>query len=185
MRWPEGFCCPHCGSERAWRTRRGLWLCGQCRRFVSATVGTLFENTRIPLTTWFCAAWELCAKNSRPTTAEFRKALGLGSNKTAWACLRTRSAVRQTVRSALSASSAVFRLNGHGDKDSNYFSRVSVAQTASLLFRRLPNLHVCREPRSFATARGRLAVGGRADKAVCATAAGLQSALSGSPWPNA
>jgi ribosomal protein L37AE/L43A len=28
VRWPEGFVCPHCGSERAWRTGRGLWLCG-------------------------------------------------------------------------------------------------------------------------------------------------------------
>jgi DNA-binding NarL/FixJ family response regulator/ribosomal protein L37AE/L43A len=87
MRWPEGFCCPHCGSERAWRTRRGLWLCGQCRRFVSATASTLFEHTRIPLTVWFRAAWELSSRKRPPTIAEFRKALGLGSYKTAWACL--------------------------------------------------------------------------------------------------
>ncbi len=88
IRWPEGFCCPHCGSERAWRTRRGLWLCGQCRRYVSATAGTLFENTRIPLATWFRAAWELSARNRPPTIAEFRQSVRMGSYKTAWTCLR-------------------------------------------------------------------------------------------------
>jgi Transposase zinc-ribbon domain len=30
LRWPEGFHCPGCHGTQAWRTGRGLWLCGTC-----------------------------------------------------------------------------------------------------------------------------------------------------------
>ncbi|MFH1741357.1 MAG: transposase, partial [bacterium] len=30
LRWPDGFCCPRCGHNEAWMTRRGLYRCCQC-----------------------------------------------------------------------------------------------------------------------------------------------------------
>jgi hypothetical protein len=63
------------------------------------TANTLFEKTRIPLTVWFRAAWELSGKGRPPTIAEFREALGLGSYKTAWACLhKLRSCLESVAR---------------------------------------------------------------------------------------
>jgi hypothetical protein len=63
------------------------------------TANTLFEKTRIPLTVWFQAAWELSGKDRAPTIAEFQKALGLGSYKTAWACLhKLRSCLERVAR---------------------------------------------------------------------------------------
>ena len=55
LRWPDGRYCPHCG-ERA-RTspvagekhRPGLYYCNGCKGQFTATVGTVFERSHIPL----------------------------------------------------------------------------------------------------------------------------------------
>src|SRR6267154_2286367 len=57
LRWPEGFCCPNCTNGRAWRSSRGLWLCAGCRRQVSVLAGTVFQDTHLPMRTWFRAMW--------------------------------------------------------------------------------------------------------------------------------
>ncbi len=63
LRWPDGFLCPKCGhGGRAWRMRRGLLLCSQCRAQTSVTAGTIFEGTRKPLRLWFIAAWEITSR---------------------------------------------------------------------------------------------------------------------------
>ena len=61
MRWPDGFCCPHCGGGEAWYVLgRGLYDCKGCRKRTSATSGTLFHATKVPLTSWFVALY-FCA----------------------------------------------------------------------------------------------------------------------------
>ena len=57
LRWPEGFRCPGCGSSRAWRTARGLWVCRDCERQTSVTAGTVFGDSNLPLALWFRAIW--------------------------------------------------------------------------------------------------------------------------------
>ena len=49
LRWPDGFVCPGCGSLAGWRLSDAMWLCGACKRKVSATAGTIFDKTRTPL----------------------------------------------------------------------------------------------------------------------------------------
>src|ERR1039457_897333 len=53
LRWPEGFCCPRCGGRKAWPASDVLWECAACHRQVSVTSGTLFQDSRLPLTLWF------------------------------------------------------------------------------------------------------------------------------------
>lgn len=59
--WKDGAKCPHCGSkERVYRlegksTREGLYKCGECRKQFTVRVGTIFENSRIPLCKWLQA----------------------------------------------------------------------------------------------------------------------------------
>ena len=53
-RWPDGFICPKCGdSEHCIVGPRKLYQCNSCRRQTSLTAGTLFNSTKVPLTTWF------------------------------------------------------------------------------------------------------------------------------------
>jgi predicted RNA-binding Zn-ribbon protein involved in translation (DUF1610 family) len=47
-RWPEGFRCPACGSERATELpKRLLWQCAACRHQVSVTAGTMLHSGRV------------------------------------------------------------------------------------------------------------------------------------------
>ena len=53
--WPDGPFCPHCGSFAATKLegkahRPGLYQCNDCREQFSITVGTVFERSKIGLT---------------------------------------------------------------------------------------------------------------------------------------
>lgn len=54
QRWPEGFCCPHCGHDHGWlyAARHG-YECARCYRQTDITSGTAFHGSRVPLTKWF------------------------------------------------------------------------------------------------------------------------------------
>lgn len=87
LRWPEGFVCPRCGGREAWMMNRGLWLCRQCRRQVSATAGTVFQSGHLPLTLWFRAMWYLTSQKNGASALGIQRVLGLGSYETAWTWL--------------------------------------------------------------------------------------------------
>jgi len=57
LRWPQGFTCLACRGTEAWSTGRRLWMCAACGHQVSVTAGTIFQDTRTPLTLWFRAIW--------------------------------------------------------------------------------------------------------------------------------
>lgn len=87
LRWPAGFVCPRCGGQTAWAMSRGLWLCGGCRRQVSVTAGTIFQDRKLPLTTWFRAMWHMTSQKNGVIALGLQRVLGMGSYKTAWALL--------------------------------------------------------------------------------------------------
>jgi transposase-like protein len=87
LRWPEGFVCPGCGGREAWPMVRGLWLCGQCRRQVSVTAGTIFQDSHLPLMLWFRAMWYVTNEKNGVSALGLQRVLGLGSYRTAWAML--------------------------------------------------------------------------------------------------
>lgn len=87
LRWPEGFCCPLCGGRKAWATKRGLWSCAGCGRQVSVTAGTVFQDTRTPLTLWFRAIWWVTCQKHGTSALGLQRVLGLGSYRTAWTWL--------------------------------------------------------------------------------------------------
>lgn len=59
-RWPKGVACPYCGTGNPMflETRR-IWKCRkpECRKQFSAKVGTIFEDSPIPLGKWLMATW--------------------------------------------------------------------------------------------------------------------------------
>jgi len=87
LRWPEGFVCPRCGGTEAWPMARDRWLCGSCRYQAAVTAGTIFQDTHLPLTTWFRALWHVTTPKPGVSALGLQRALGLGSYRTAWALL--------------------------------------------------------------------------------------------------
>jgi transposase-like protein/ribosomal protein L37AE/L43A len=87
LRWPDGFSCPACGSQEAWPTSRGLFMCAACGHQTSATAGTIFQDTRTPLPQWFRAIWWVVSQKNGASALGLQRVLGLGSYRTAWTWL--------------------------------------------------------------------------------------------------
>ena len=87
LRWPQGFRCPRCGSEKAWPVGPLLFQCAGCDYKVSVTAGTLFQGTRKPLTLWFRTMWWVTSQKNGASALGLQQVLGLGSYETAWTWL--------------------------------------------------------------------------------------------------
>jgi len=84
LRWPEGVICPRCGGRTGWAMTRSLWLCARCRHQASVTAGTIFQDSRLPLTLWVRAMWHVVSQKNGVSALGLQRVLGLRSYKTAW-----------------------------------------------------------------------------------------------------
>jgi transposase-like protein len=87
LRWPDGFVCPQCQGGTAWPASRGRLVCQSCRHQSSVTAGTIFQDTRKPLTLWFRAIWYVTSQKNGTSAANIQRILGLRSYQTAWTWL--------------------------------------------------------------------------------------------------
>jgi transposase-like protein len=94
LRWPRGAECPRCESTKVYRLEnRPLLLCASCEHQFSATAGTIFHDTHLPLTKWFLATMLLCESKKGMSACQIQRSLGV-SYKTAWyLCHRIRAAM--------------------------------------------------------------------------------------------
>jgi len=85
-RWPEGFVGPGCGKTKAWelQTKPWTWECAGCSRQTSVTAGTIMHHSKLPLTTWFWAAYLMATHSNGISALQLQRQLALGSYKTAW-----------------------------------------------------------------------------------------------------
>ena len=83
LRWPDGFVCPRCGGGDYWETARGLLVCRGCSHHASVTAGTIFQDTKKPLVTWFRMVWWVTSQKTGASALGLQRVLGLGSYKTA------------------------------------------------------------------------------------------------------
>lgn len=88
LRWPDGFCCPRCGDVSEPRIDREILLrCSKCKHQTSVTAGTIFQDTRTPLTVWFRAMWWVTTQKNGASAIGLQRILGLKSYETAWTWL--------------------------------------------------------------------------------------------------
>ena len=93
--WPNGPVCPHCkndGKEKqiyrlnpkaGSTTRKGLCKCGACRKQFTVTVGTILEDSHIPISKWLMAFFILCSSKKSISSHQIHRMLGV-TYKTAW-----------------------------------------------------------------------------------------------------
>ncbi len=116
-RWPVGFVCPECGGRDAGdETRRHLWICTACGRQTSITAGTVMHKTRLPLRTWFWAAYLVSTFHPGISAKQLQRQLGLSRHETAWAMLhKLRAAMVAPERELLKGEVEIdeFFLGGH------------------------------------------------------------------------
>jgi len=84
MRWREGLTCPACGGRRfcALRTRQ-VFQCNRCEKQLSLTAGTVFQDSKLPLTAWFAAIYQPTQGKGGISSIELGRRLGV-KRQTAW-----------------------------------------------------------------------------------------------------
>ena len=88
IRYPKGLVCSKCNSKDLWKLKKGIWKCKKCRKDVSITTGTAFENTHVPLTIWFQAVWCLISQKHGVSALGLAHSLGIKREMTVWQLLK-------------------------------------------------------------------------------------------------
>lgn len=145
--WPNGPICAKCGSvnnatrlqnkttrrtrklkdgttkEVEW-TRRGVHRCKDkdCGAQFTATVGTVFEDSHIPMHKWLMGVHLICASKKGMSAVQFQRMLGFKSYRTAWFMLHR-------IREAMAERGALPPLGGEGtggivEADETYYGKV-------------------------------------------------------------
>lgn len=95
IRWKNCEFCPYCGATKVYHfTDKRTHKCGECRQRFSIKVGTIFEDTKIPLRKWFMAIWLITSHKKGIASTQLAKDIKV-TQKTAWFMLhRLRHAIR-------------------------------------------------------------------------------------------
>ena len=98
-RWQDGVVtCPKCGNPAVYKlhTRPFHWLCKLCKNYrFSVISGTIFENTKYPLKSWFEVLWQMLNSKKGVSALQIQRQIGSGAYKTAWyMCHRLRAAMK-------------------------------------------------------------------------------------------
>jgi transposase-like protein len=111
--WPAGPVCPHCettgdkiGRLAGKTTRTGLYKCYACRKPFTVRIGTIFEDSHLPLRLWLQAILLLCSSKKGISTRQLQRTLGCGM-KTAWH-------LGHRIRFAMAPGGAIGPLGGAG-----------------------------------------------------------------------
>ena len=135
LHWPEGPFCPKCGSFAAKRLpdqrgkpskahpegaiRKGLVQCNDCRQQYTVTVGTIFEDSKVPLNKWVLATALLCSSKKGISAHQLHRMLGV-TYKTAWF-------MAHRIREAMTPGNDLPPMGSDGtmvEADETYFGRV-------------------------------------------------------------
>jgi transposase-like protein len=94
--WPDGAICPHCknykekpiyklqpkaGSKS--KVRKGVHKCGACRKQFTVTVGTIFEDSHLPISKWLMAFFIICSSKKSISAMQLSRMLKI-TYKAAW-----------------------------------------------------------------------------------------------------
>lgn len=112
-RWPHGFACPKCrGQDHCLVGPRKLYQCNCCHRQTSLTAGTIFNSTKVPLTTWFRAMYLITQTKQGISSIELGRRLGT-TQTTAW---KIKTKLAEVMRAAGSGD----KLDGRIEMDDAY-----------------------------------------------------------------
>lgn len=103
VRWPQGFQCPACGSQKySFIATRNLYQCSKCRHQVSVTADTIFHATKVPLVKWFWTIYLMASDKGGISALRLSKHIGISWNS-AWKILKK-------IRTAMSHRDSIYRL---------------------------------------------------------------------------
>jgi hypothetical protein len=114
-RWPDGFRCPCCGGGAHCLLHtegHKVFQCNACRHQTSLIAGTIFQSTKLPLTTWFLAIYLISQAKTGLSSLSLKRQLGV-SYPTAWL-------VHHKLMQAMTEREAHYTLSGQVQVDDAY-----------------------------------------------------------------
>ena len=107
--WPNGPTCPHCGNADPDKiaklmtksARPGLHYCDECKGQFTATVGTVFERSKLPLTKWWLAMHLIGSSKKGISSHQLHRMLGISYKSTWFMVHRIREAMSDVTPSSL------------------------------------------------------------------------------------
>lgn len=124
--WPEGPVCPKCGAHhdrvtklQGKSTRIGVYKCKDCRKPFTVKVGTIFEDSHIPLRMWLQAIALLAASKKGISSNQLHRMLGI-TLKSAWFMSHR---IREAMRSGGLTPPMGTTGSGTVEVDETYFSK--------------------------------------------------------------
>ena len=113
IRWANGEFCPHCGGTRIMCfADKKTFKCSDCRQRFSIKVGTIFQDTKLPLRKWFMAIWLITNHPKGVASTTLAKDLSI-TQKSAWFVLHR-------LRHAARTQSFAAPLNGEVEADTTF-----------------------------------------------------------------
>jgi transposase-like protein len=103
--WPDGPICPKCGAPNPYTITRkspskngvkSLYRCRACKRQYTATVGTIFEDSHIPLSKWFAAIYLMCSSKKGMSAHQIHRQLTITYRSAWFMCHRIREAMEDS-----------------------------------------------------------------------------------------
>lgn len=148
LRFPNGFKCPKCSHDKYWKVGELLYECANCGHQTSVIAGTVFQDTRKPLTDWFIAVWWITTQKNGASALGLQQVLGLKSHQTAWTWLhKIRKAMVNPNRTKLSGTIEIDEayiggetIGKHGRGSEN---KVLVAVAAEIDEKKLGRCRMC------------------------------------------
>jgi transposase-like protein len=86
-RWGKQIACPHCGGMHCYVRGNGRIHCNDCGSDFSVKVGTIFENTKLPLMKWFMAMYLISCHKKGISSLQLSRDINV-TQKTAWFMLQ-------------------------------------------------------------------------------------------------
>jgi len=119
IRWPHGAVCVHCGGTnhvgklKGKAHRVGVYKCYDCGEQFTATVGTILEDTHLPIRLWLMAFAILCSSKRGVSALQLQRQLRIGSYRSAWH-------MAHRIRHAMSQEPMAGLLKGTVEVDETY-----------------------------------------------------------------
>jgi transposase-like protein len=113
QRWGDTPACVHCGSVEVYkmvdrktgeRNKRFLWRCLDCKQQFTVRIGTVFEESRLPLRHWCYAFWRASTSKKGVSALEIKRQTQCS--------YRTALFLMNRIRFAMAPDDATPKLNG-------------------------------------------------------------------------